>query len=75
MKTHKDLDTIDLEAPRFAQYMQKAWKRHQNTVYWVDRDHCSEERIEVLSNTIERDHFFTKHSQPVFLCFESCCGF
>ena len=33
---HKDPDTIDLEAPRHAQYMHKAWKRHQNTVYWVD---------------------------------------
>ena len=27
---------IDLNAPRHAQYMQKAWKRHQNAVYWVD---------------------------------------
>ena len=33
---HKDPDTIDLEAPRLAQYMHKAWKKHQNTVYWVD---------------------------------------
>ena len=35
----KDLkypDTIDLNAPRHAQYMHKTWKRHQNTVYWVD---------------------------------------
>ena len=35
-KHHKDPDTIDLEAPRHAQYMHKAWKKHQNTVYWVD---------------------------------------
>ena len=35
-KNHKDPDTIDLEAPRLAQYMHKAWKKHQNTVYWVD---------------------------------------
>ena len=33
---HKDPDTIDLEAPRHAQYMHKAWKKHKNTVYWVD---------------------------------------
>ena len=33
---HKDLDTIDLEAPRLAQHMHKTWKKHQNTVYWVD---------------------------------------
>ena len=25
-----------MEAPRLAQYMHKAWKKHQNTVYWVD---------------------------------------
>ena len=35
-KNHKDPDTIDLNAPRHAQYIHKAWKRHQNTVYWVD---------------------------------------
>ena len=35
-KHHKDLDTIDLNATRHAQYMHKAWKRHQNKVYWVD---------------------------------------
>ena len=35
-KEHKDPDTIELEAPRLAQYMHKAWKKHQNTVYWVD---------------------------------------
>ena len=35
-KDHEDPDTIDLEAPRLAQYMHKAWKKHQNTVYWVD---------------------------------------
>ena len=31
-KDHKDPDTIDLEAPRLAQYMHKTWKKHQNTV-------------------------------------------
>ena len=35
-KNHKDPDTIDLEAPHLAQYMHKPWKKHQNTVYWVD---------------------------------------
>ena len=29
-------DTIDLNAPRRAQYMHNAWMKHQNTVYWVD---------------------------------------
>ena len=35
-KEHKDPDTIDLGAPRLAQYMHRAWKKHQNMVYWVD---------------------------------------
>ena len=35
-KERKDLDMIDFGAPRFAQNMHKSWKKHQNTVYWVD---------------------------------------
>ena len=47
-KEHKDPEKIDLKAPRRARYMHKAWKKHQNTVYWVDIK--LNERIEVLSN-------------------------
>ena len=35
-KEHKDPNEIDLEAPRLAWYHQKNWKKHQDTVYWVD---------------------------------------
>ena len=35
-KEHKDPEKNDLKAPRLARYMHKAWKKHQNTVYWVD---------------------------------------
>ena len=35
-QNHEDPDTIDLNEPRHAQYMHKGWKKHQNTVYWVD---------------------------------------
>ena len=35
-KEHKDPEKVDLEAPRLAQYMQTAWKKHQNTMYWID---------------------------------------
>ena len=35
-KHHKDPDTIGLSVLRHAQYMHKAWKRHQDAVYWVD---------------------------------------
>ena len=35
-KERQDFDTIDLEPPRHARYKQTAWKKHQNTVHWVD---------------------------------------
>ena len=34
-KNHKDPQELDLTKPRLASYEQK-WKRHQDTVYWVD---------------------------------------
>ena len=47
---HRDPNNIDLEAPRLACYNQKTWKRHQDTVYWVDINLAQKKRIEVLSN-------------------------
>ena len=35
-KEHRDPDMIDLNAPRLSWYKQKVWKKHQNTVCWVD---------------------------------------
>ena len=35
---HKDPEYIDYSAPRLARYLQNAWKRHQDTVFWVDVD-------------------------------------
>ena len=35
-KDHKDPYELDLTKPRLASYKQKKWKRHQDTVYWVD---------------------------------------
>ena len=37
-KSHNNLDEIDLNVPRHAQYLHNAWKRHQDAVYWVDID-------------------------------------
>ena len=64
-KSHKDPDTIDLNAPRHAQYMHKAWKRHQNAVYWVDINLVFRKRIEVLSDTNRTRSFFTNHFQLI----------
>ena len=35
-KEHRDPYEIDLNVPRLAWYNQKLWKKHQNTVYWVE---------------------------------------
>ena len=35
-KDDKDPYKLDLTKPRLASYEQKKWKRHQDTVYWVD---------------------------------------
>ena len=35
-KEHKDLEKIDLSAPRRAQYLHSAWKKHQDAVFLVD---------------------------------------
>ena len=35
-KSLKDPKVIDLNVPRHAQYLHKAWKRHQDAVHWVD---------------------------------------
>ena len=48
-KEHKDPDTIDLDAPRLAQYMHKAWKETSKYCVLGRHQPCSEERIEVLS--------------------------
>ena len=40
-KEHKDPDTIDLGAPRRAQYLHKAWKRHQDAVFLGRHQSCS----------------------------------
>ena len=56
-KNHKDLDTIDLEAPRLAWYKQKKWTRHQDTFYWVDIKLAQHKGFKFyLSDTIERNH-------------------
>ena len=35
---HQDPENIDYSVPRRARYMQKSWKRHQDTVFWIDID-------------------------------------
>ena len=35
-KDHRDPHELDLTKPRLASYKQKKWRRHEDTVYWVD---------------------------------------
>ena len=35
-KGHQDPAKIDFTVPRRAQYLQNAWKKHQDAVFWVD---------------------------------------
>ena len=69
-KNHKDPDTIDLNAPRLAQCMHKAWKRHQNTVSWVDINLALKKGLKFYQNSIERYH--SSRNTPSFLYSESC---
>ena len=52
---HKDPEYIDSSAPRLARYMHKAWKIHQDAVFWVDIDLGIREGLmfyQTRSNTI-----------------------
>ena len=64
-KEHKDPDTIDLEASRLAQCMQKS--TDETSKYGVLGRHqpYTEERIEVLSDAIERHHSLQYNFQLV----------
>ena len=42
---HKDPKYIDCSVTRHARYLQNAWKRHQDTVYWVDIDFGNKEGL------------------------------
>ena len=37
-ENHRDPENIDYSMPRRARYMQNNWKRHQDTVFWIDID-------------------------------------
>ena len=37
-ENHRDPENIDYSVPRHARYVQNIWKRHQDTVFWIDID-------------------------------------
>ena len=44
-KDHKDPYKLDLSKPRLAWCKQQKWKRHQDTVYWVDIQLAQRKRL------------------------------
>ena len=62
---HKDPEYIDFSAPRLARYLQNAWKRHQDAVFWVDIDPGIKEGFSVLSDKIERNYSSRNTSSPL----------
>ena len=60
----RDPDIIDLEAPRLAWYKQKMWKKHQNTVYWVDIK-LAQKKVFKFYKHDRTQSSFTTHSQLI----------
>ena len=77
-KDHKDPEYIDYSAPRLARYLQNAWKRHQDAVFWVDIDLGIREGLkfyQTRSNAIILQGTLPAHciSRVERLKMESCC--
>ena len=66
-ENHTGTEFIDFSVPRLAQSMHKAWKRHQDAVFWVDIDLAIKEGLTfyqtrsnaiVLQGTLPAHFFF-----------------
>ena len=55
-ESHEDPEYIDFSAPRLARYMHKAWKRHQDAVFWVDIDLGITEGLVFYQTISERNY-------------------
>ena len=63
-KDHKDPEYIDFSVPRLARYVHRAWKRHQDAVFWVDIDLAITEGLtfyQTQSNAIFLQGTFPAH--------------
>ena len=73
-KDHKDPYEIDLEAPRLAWCKQKKWRRHQDTVYWVDIQLAQQKRLkfyQTRSNAIIHYNTLPPYCIPKVIMMES----
>ena len=64
-KDHKDPHELVLTKPRLACYKQKRWKRHQDTVYWVDIELAQRKGLK----------FYQTRSNAIIFCdtLPACC--
>ena len=69
-KNHKNPNEINLSVPRRAQYLHKAWKRHQDAVYWVDINLALKKGLKNLSDSTECNH--PSRNTSSLLYSESC---
>ena len=60
-KNHRDPYKLGLTQPRLVWYPQKAWKKHQNTVYWVDIKLAQKKLSSIKHDRTQSS--FTTHSQ------------
>ena len=63
-ESHKDPVYIDFSVPRLARYVQNAWKRHQDAVFWVHINLAIKEGLtfyQTRSNAI----ILQEHFQPI----------
>ena len=51
-KNHQDPMELDLTKPRLVSYKQKKWKRHQDTVYWVDIQLAQRKGLKFYQNAV-----------------------
>ena len=64
-KDHKNPCELDLAKPRIASNKQKKWKRHQDTVYWVEEQLAQQKGLK----------FYQTRSNATILCdtLTACC--
>ena len=66
-ESHRDPEYTDFSAPRLAQYMHKAWEKHQDAVFWVDIDLAIKEGLvfyQTRSNAIILQGTLPAHCIP-----------
>ena len=71
-KEHKDPYKLDLTKPRLARYKQKKWKKHQDTVYWVDTQLARRKGLKFYQTRCNAINHPLRYT-PSLLYLESCC--